>query len=393
MGLGKTIQTAAFLSNICCKRGPYLIVAPLSTVVQWQREISKWTDLNVVLYTGNAADRAMILEYEFAYKDDRPKKLKSNQKYLKNCHNNRSSVGMKTWMVQVVITTPEIMLTKDRDELHTIDWEMLIVDEAHNKLKSRTSKFSQSVQDKKFLYRHCLLLTGTPIQNNLDELWSLLNVIDPRKFANNSYFLGRYGNMRGKKRVDELLEVIRPYILRRLKEDVEKDLPAKEETIIKVELTTLQKKYYRALYEKNYEFLQQNQSRTHTANLLMELRKCANHPFLLEGVEDEAKKNIERKGLENEADFLVKSSGKLVLLDKFLPKLKLGGHRVLIFSQFRIMLDIIEDYLVLREFQFERIDGSITGKLRQMAIDKFQTSKSSFIMLLTTKAGGVGEFL
>ena len=133
-------------------------------------------------------------------------------------------------------------------------------------------------------------------------------------------------------------------------------------------------------------------------NLAVQLRKCCNHPFLLRGVEDEVRAaEVVPDEKKAEADFLVKASGKLVLLDKLLPKLKEGGHRVLIFSQFKIMLDILEDYLELRGMKHERIDGSITGKKRQMAIDRFQAEASadketSFVMLLSTRAGGVGEF-
>ena len=394
MGLGKTIQTAAFLRTLndsFGNRGPFLVVAPLSTVVQWYREMSKWTDLNVVLYTGNAADRAMIREYEFAFITDRPDRLRGRQKYLKNCHKGMQYSSGKVWMMQVVITTPETLLSKDQDELMSVDWEMLIVDEAHNRLKSQSSKFAMCLRQENFLYRHCLLLTGTPIQNHMGELWTLLNVIDPNVFADLGYFLGRFGSMQGKERVDELHEVIRPYMLRRLKEDVEKNLPTKEETIIEVELTSFQKKYYRALYEKNREFLKHNKSGVDSANIVMELRKCCNHPFLLDGVEEKASQGIKRSSIQDEIDFLVKSSGKLVLLDKLLPKLKEGGHRVLIFSQFKIMLNVIEDYLILKEYLYERVDGGITGKKRQIAIDRFQNDSNTFAMLLTTKAGGVGE--
>jgi chromodomain-helicase-DNA-binding protein 7 len=170
--------------------------------------------------------------------------------------------------------------------------------------------------------------------------------------------------------------------------------------LIEVELTMLQKQYYRALYEKNIPFLLRNCNKAMDIgpslnNIAMQLRKCCNHPFLIEGVERKTRDSLgtQLKDCKSEADFLVQASGKLVLLDKLLPKLKEGGHRVLIFSQFKIMLDIIEDYLRLRSFKAERIDGSITGRERQKAIDRFQTQgsmESSFIMLLTTRAGGVG---
>lgn len=340
MGLGKTIQAAAFLMTVSQSfriRGPFLIIAPLSTLYQWYRELSNWTDLNIVNYSGNALDRAMIREYEFAFTSDRPIQLRRNQKYLKNCHQKMRSSTSKTWMAQVVITTPETLNAKDHDELFALDWELLIVDEAHNRLKNNFSKFFKFLQNELFVFRHSLLLTGTPVQNNIEELWALLNVVDPVTFGDRGYFLDRYGSMQGKQRVDELYDIIRPYMLRRLKEDVEKDLPSKEETIIEVELTALQKKYYRAIYEKKIDFLREKGRCVSFGNMIMELRKCCNHPFLLDGVEETAKKDMGRNDVLDEADFLIKSSGKFVLLDKLLPRLKECGHRVLIFSQFKIV--------------------------------------------------------
>jgi SNF2 family DNA or RNA helicase len=230
----------------------------------------------------------------------------------------------------------------------------------------------------------------------MQELWTLLNFINPDSFSNLNEFMVQYGDIKSKEKVDKLHETIRPYILRRLKEDVEKSVPPKEETLIEVELTVLQKQYYRALYEKNLKFLHRNKARPLDGpsinNVAMQLRKCCNHPFLLTGVETEVKmQNPNSDDIES----MVNSSGKFVLLDKLLPRLQADGHRVLLFSQFKIMLDIIEDYLHLRRFKFERIDGSITGMKRQAAIDRFQSKDNGgreqpFIMLLSTRAGGVG---
>mmetsp|Transcript_731 Transcript_731/g.851 ORF Transcript_731/g.851 Transcript_731/m.851 type:complete len:2199 (+) Transcript_731:210-6806(+) len=400
MGLGKTIQTAAYVNTvntILCNRGPFLIVAPLSTIPHWYREFTGWTDLNTVIYHGSAQDREVIREYEFAFECDRPQDgVGMNQKYLKKCHKRSATRAEKIWMAQVVITTPEMLVTDDFNELMEVTWDILVVDEAH-RLKNHSSKLALNLRSDGFHFNHTLLLTGTPIQNNMNELWTLMNTIAPKQFESCDEFMNLYGNMKSKESVDCLHEVIRPYILRRLKEDVEKSVPPKEETLIEVELTLLQKQYYRALYEKNVQFLHRDLKKALDGpsinNLAMQLRKCCNHPFLLKGVEEKAKEGKVYESTKEEADFLAKSSGKLVLLDKLLPKLKEGGHRVLIFSQFKIMLDILEDYLALRSFKFERIDGSITGKKRQMAIDRYQSKasmESSFIMLLSTRAGGVG---
>lgn len=221
-----------------------------------------------------------------------------------------------------------------------------------------------------------------------------MNFVDPDSFGDAEKFMERYGDMKSKERVDELHEEIRPYILRRLKEDVEHSVPPKEETLIEVELTVAQKQYYRALYEKNVKFLHKNKKKALDGpslnNLAMQLRKCCNHLFLLNGIEEEFRA---KQADIPEGDFLTKASGKLVLLDKLLPRLKEQGHRVLLFSQFKIMLDILEDYFNARSFSFERIDGSITGHRRQQAIDRYQTPgtvdrEAPFIMMLSTKAGG-----
>lgn len=402
MGLGKTIQTAAYIYRVSTAlhvRGPFLIVAPLSTIPHWQREFSGWTDLNTIVYHGSAKDREVIREYEFPFECDRPQdSVGMNQRYLKKCHHRSASRAEKIWMAQVLITTPEMLVTDDFNELKEVKWEVLVVDEAH-RLKNHNSKLALNLRSSGFDFKHTLLLTGTPIQNNMNEMWTLMNFINPTEFSSCENFMELYGNMRSKEHVDRLHGVIRPYILRRLKEDVEKSVPPKEETLIEVELTMLQKQYYRALYEKNVQFLHRDLKKALDGpsinNLAMQLRKCCNHPFLLNGVEEKVKKGVELQSMEEEADFLAKSSGKLVLLDKLLPKLKEGGHRLLIFSQFKIMLDILEDYLALRKFKFERIDGSITGKKRQMAIDRYQSKASmdsSFIMLLSTRAGGVGTY-
>jgi SNF2 family DNA or RNA helicase len=238
------------------------------------------------------------------------------------------------------------------------------------------------------------------VQNDVKEFWTLLNFIDPDSYKDMDKFLEEYGDIKSKEKIDELHESIRPYILRRLKEDVEKSVPPKTETLIEVELTIQQKQFYRALYEKNVKFLHKNKKKAldgpSLSNLAMQLRKCCNHLFLLNGVEEDMRQQQMVDKDLSEADFLARGSGKLVLLDKLLPRLKENGHRVLIFSQFKIMLDILEDYLNLRDMKFERIDGSITGKKRQQAIDRYQNAQGTetpFIMLLSTRAGGVGKYL
>jgi superfamily II DNA or RNA helicase len=398
MGLGKTIQTACYVNyvaRILKRRGPFLIVAPLSTIPHWTREFRGWTDLNTVVYYGSQEDRTNIRQNEFPFFEDRREIYNNKSHYLKRCHKKKARKHEQSWMIEVVITTPETLVLEDYKELCAVDWDILVVDEAH-RLKNHESKLAINMTNADFSFNNILLLTGTPIQNNLNELWALLHFADREKFPKLEDFAAEYGEMKSKEKIDQLHEVIRPYILRRLKEDVEKSVPPKEETLIEVELTSTQKQYYRALYEKNVQFLHRNRTKLDmpsVSNLAMQLRKCCNSAFLIKGVEDEIRrKEKQEKSNISEADLLVKSSGKLVLLDKLLPRLKRDGHKLLIFSQFKIMLDIIEDYLNARQLKHERIDGSITGNKRQNAIDRFQATdeegkESPFVMLLTTKAG------
>jgi len=378
-----------------------LIVAPLSTLAHWQREFEGWTMLNTIVYHGSAKDRQIIRELEIAHESNRPSGgVGFNQLYLRKCRPKKNdAIEGNPWMAEVVITTPELLCAEDWQELTAIDWECLVVDEAH-RLKNHASKLVVNLKDAKFVFKHKILLTGTPIQNSMQELHSLLSFVSPDLFHDVEVFLEKYGDMKSKDRIDELHEEIRPFILRRLKEDVEKSVPPKEETVIEVELTVAQKQYYRALYEKNVKFLHKNKKKALDGpslnNLAMQLRKCCNHLFLLNGIEEEYREKQKSEGqVMPEGDLLASASGKLVLLDKLLPRLKENGHRILIFSQFTMMLDVLEDYLSSREVNFERIDGSITGNKRQQAIDRFQApnrdeKESPFIMLLSTRAGGVG---
>mmetsp|Transcript_14278 Transcript_14278/g.21378 ORF Transcript_14278/g.21378 Transcript_14278/m.21378 type:complete len:2203 (+) Transcript_14278:135-6743(+) len=382
MGLGKTIQTAAFLQMLSANqglRGPFLVVAPLSTLVNWQREVSAWTDLDAIIYHGSQEDREIAREFDMFYMT------------------RKHSEGYK---MQVVITSPETCLAADNPKtangrytraLSKVRWDMLVVDEAH-KLKNFSSKLSTTLREE-YEYANCLLLTGTPLQNNTDELWTLLNFVDKKAFGDNEEFTAQFGDLKDSDQLDRLHQRLGPYLLRREKENVEKSVPPKEEVIVEVELTVPQKQYYRAIFEQNKNFLFRgaNKDGPSLTNLAMELRKCCNHPYLVRGAETELLRHFSSGSETAHIDAMVQSSGKLVLLDKLLPKLRADGHRVLVFSQFRIMLDILEDYLSMRGFSHERIDGAVTGRRRQVAIDKYSEEGSNiFIMLLSTRAGGVG---
>jgi chromodomain-helicase-DNA-binding protein 7 len=184
----------------------------------------------------------------------------------------------------------------------------------------------------------------------------LLNFIDPIKFNDSDSFLNEYSDMKDSSEAKKLHELIAPYILRRLKEDVEKSIPPKEEILVEVVMSRIQKKYYRAILDKNREFLQKGTSSNNMPNLiniLMEIRKICNHPFLIKGVEDKLVE--ECKSEEEINDLMIKSSSKLILVDKLLAKLREGKHKVLIFSQMVRLLHILEDYLTFKKYPFERL--------------------------------------
>ncbi|KAK8737028.1 hypothetical protein OTU49_004766 [Cherax quadricarinatus] len=380
MGLGKTIQSLTFV-DACYKygiRGPYLIIAPLSTIPNWQREFESWTDLNIIVYHGSQGSRNMILEYEMYYKDDKGNRIPNVYKF------------------NVLITTFEVIIS-DCLELKEIHWRCCIIDEAH-RLKNRNCKLLEGLR--LMFLEHRVLLSGTPLQNNVTELFSLLNFLEPTQFSSQESFLQEFGNLQTEDQVNKLQALLKPMMLRRMKEDVEKSLAPKEETIIEVELTNIQKKYYRAILERNFDFLVKGATYANVPSLMntmMELRKCCLHPYLLNGAEDAIQQDYRDSSPANTSDpdtyynALIQSSGKMVLVDKLLPKLKDNGHRVLIFSQMVKLLDILEDYLIFRKYPYERLDGRIRGNMRQAAIDRFcKPDSDRFVFLLCTKAGGLG---
>ncbi|KAI8897954.1 SNF2 family N-terminal domain-containing protein [Globomyces pollinis-pini] len=376
MGLGKTVQSTAFLYELLRTenvRGPFLVVVPLSTMGNWEREMKGWTDMNVIVYHGNQNCRNLIVETEFYYRDSAGVMIPELYKF------------------DVLLTTYEMAMS-GAAQLRPIRWRCAVLDEAH-RLKNKTSKITEAL--KLYSMEHRVLLTGTPLQNSLDELWALLNFLDPENFGSEQEFQTNYGSMTSAVDVERLQLLLKPLMLRRLKEDVEKSIPIKEETVVEVELTTTQKKWYRSILERNFSWLKQSSKKNvpNLINTMIELRKCCIHPWLLKGAEEQILTELNAEhSAEKQLDAMIKSSGKMVLLDKLLKKLKVNGHKVLIFSQMTKCLDIIQDYLRAKNWGFERIDGGVRGELRQASIDRFsqKDNTDSFVFLLCTRAGGVG---
>lgn len=380
MGLGKTIQTIVFVKSLVCEghsNGPFLISVPLSTMVNWEREFELWApELYVVSYYGGKDSRAVIREHEFSFVEGAIRSGNKAYKLKSGCHVK----------FHVLLTSYE-MCTIDAATLSSVDWAAVCIDEAH-RLKNNQSKFFRVLSE--YSFAHKLLLTGTPLQNNLEELFHLLNFLCPDKFNDMEGFLDEFADISQEDQIKKLHDMLGPHMLRRLKADVLKGLASKSEFIVRTNLSPLQRKFYRYILARNFEGLNSRGGAHNSSllNIMMDLKKCCNHPYLFNKAAEEAARlpNGAFEGHE-----LIKASGKLVVLHKMLRKLKDNGNRVLIFSQMTRVLDILEDFMEYEGYKYERIDGSITGSLRQEAIDRFNAPNAQqFCFLLSTKAGGLG---
>lgn len=419
MGLGKTIQVIALLAYLRENlkiSGPHLIIVPASTLENWQRELKLWCPkIKCTVYHGPQKDRSLLRSYIRSRKPD------------------------------VVITTYNILnAAEDRIFLSRRSFEYVVFDEAHMLKNMKTIRFHNLVN---INARRRVLLTGTPVQNNLLELMSLLFFTMPKFF---SHQINHIHNMFCNKektssfeeeRVIQAKKILRPFVLRRLKADVLKQLPVKSDVVKLCPMAPEQRLIYDDLI-KSYTRDIENESSSDSskenkdnevpirkgAGMLMQLRKAANHPLLLRVLYDDKKLKRMTKDLlkdpshkHAEFDYVLQDmqvmsdhelhrlchiydclnqyklpdeelerSGKLKILDEMLPPLKKNNQKVLIFSQFVMMLDIIEDYLKMRNYTFVRLDGSTKISDRMNLIDKFSNDKSIFIFLLSTKAGGLG---
>ncbi|KAL3346085.1 hypothetical protein AABB24_024836 [Solanum stoloniferum] len=379
MGLGKTIQTIAFLAHLKGNGldGPYLVIAPLSTLSNWLNEMERFVpSINAIIYHGDKKQRDEI-----------------RMKHMPR------TIGPN---FPIVITSYEIAMSDTRKFLRHYSWKYLVVDEGH-RLKNSKCKL---IKELKLLpIENKLLLTGTPLQNNLAELWSLLNFILPDIFSSHDEFeswfdlSGKFSNESEKEEMEErrraqvvakLHAILRPFLLRRLKVDVEQMLPRKKEIILYATLTDYQKKFQEHLINRTLEgYLIENVStgngfKGRLNNLMIQLRKNCNHPDLLESI-------FNGSNFYPPVEQIVEQCGKFRLLDRLLSKLFARKHKVLIFSQWTRVLDLMDYYFSERGFDVCRIDGSVKLDERKRQIKEFNDVSSKFrIFLLSTRAGGLG---
>lgn len=375
MGLGKTIQTISLITYLIEKKrqnGPFLIIVPLSTMTNWNLEFDKWA----------------------------PSVVKVVYKGAPNVRKSIQATEMRHGTFNVVLTTYEYVI-KDKSFLGKIKWIHTIIDEGH-RMKNAQSKLSVTLSQH-YYSRYRLILTGTPLQNNLPELWALLNFVLPRVFNSvksfDEWFNTPFANTGEKIELNEeeqlliikrLHKVLRPFLLRRLKSDVESDLPEKTERVLKTSLSALQQKLYNQIRRSGAMAIDTSSGKKSLGirginNTVMQLRKVCNHPYVFEEVEDVI--NPDRRT----DDSIYRTSGKFELLNRILPKFFATSHRVLIFFQMTAVMDIMEDFLRFKGFKYLRLDGSTKAEDRSALLKLFNAPGSEyFIFILSTRAGGLG---
>lgn len=381
MGLGKTIQTLGLIAHLMERKdnpGPYLIIVPLSTISNWELEFAKWAPaIRVVVFKGDAKTRRKLYEEVIEKKS-----------------------------FNVCLVTYEYVV-RGKNLLKRVEWQHIIIDEGH-RIKNHESRLSAVLHDH-YRSRNRLLLTGTPLQNSLNELWSLLNFLLPNVFKSpesfESWFAAPFaqmgaGNLTSTEQQAQLTEeeslliirrlhqVLRPFLLRRMKADVLRmgeQLPEKQEHIVLCEMSSWQRNMYVKIVKSERVLFTDRHGRQRfdkLSNPAIQLRKVVNHPYLF--FQDHASQIVDTPELW-------RSSGKFDMLDAIITKLLRTGHRILIFNQMTKVVDLQERLLRYRNIPFYRLDGSTGTDERKRMVNDFNSKGSDVhVFLLTTRAGGLG---
>jgi SNF2 family DNA or RNA helicase len=334
MGLGKTVQTIAFTTSIT-QSSPYLIIGPTNVVYNWEKEIDKFTKRKkTVVYGGNHREKLI------------PELTKSNYVIM--------SFGI---------------LKNDIDLLKTIPFEAIFIDEAQH-IKNPKTQLSKAV--KQLNARFKIAMTGTPIENYIQDVWNLFDFVMPN-------YLGKYSQFENDVK-DQRMELvktrIKPFVLRREKREVLDSLPEKTEIILKCDMSKDQEKLYKTVLDAAKKGVSTSSGKTERLGVLtalLKLRQVCIHPQLV--------KEIGASSIE---------SSKFELAKEKIEELIEEGHKIVIFSQFTEMLDIVNKWTDQKAIYTERIDGTVSAKARIMAVDRFQVAEQPGMFLISLKAGGVG---
>ena len=398
MGLGKTIQIIAFLAGLHYSkilfnpeieesRGPVLVVCPATVMRQWVNEFHTWWPPMRVAILHSSGSGMMDLGREEAL-ERRSKKEDSKSQ--------RKAAGIVDRVVNLghVLVTTYAGLRIYREQLIPVKWSYAILDEGH-KIRNPDSEISLTA--KQLLTPHRIILSGTPMQNNLTELWSLFDFVFPGRLGTLPVFqtqfavpinIGGYANatniqvQTAYKCAVVLRDLINPYLLRRMKNDVAADLPRKSEQVLFCKLTSVQRKAYEQFIGSN-EMESIFSGKRQVLYGVDILRKICNHPDL-----------VQREYLQRKEDYdygAAEKSGKMKVVKALLELWKRQGHRTLLFSQTRQMLDILEKFInTIGILEYRRMDGGTPIGIRQTIVDEFNTNKDIDVFLLTTRVGGLG---
>lgn len=402
MGLGKTIQVISFLGALHYSEmyKPSIIVCPVTLLRQWKREVQKWYPaFHMEILHDSAQDLFCKNNRAKSHESD----CESEESLDSDVEVKLSSKNPRKWdslLSRVLISESGLLITTYEQlrmlgaKLLDIEWGYAVLDEGH---RIRNPNADITVVCKQLRTVHRIIMTGAPIQNKLTELWSLFDFVFPGKLGVLPVFeaefavpisVGGYTNASplqvstAYRCAVVLRDLIMPYLLRRVKADVNAHLPKKTEHVLFCSLTADQRSVYRAFLASSEveQIFDGNKNSLYGIDVL---RKICNHPDLLE----------REQALQNPAYGNPERSGKMKVVDQVLKVWKEQGHRVLLFAQTQQMLDILENFLNNCGYNYRRMDGLTPVKQRMALIDEFNNLADVFIFILTTKVGGLGTNL
>ncbi|KAI9805546.1 MAG: hypothetical protein M1825_000797 [Sarcosagium campestre] len=397
MGLGKTIQVISFLAALHHSNkldAPVIVVTPATVMKQWVNEFHRWwPPLRVsILHTSGSGmlnvrgEDRMEQQIDDAFREPGASRARGRSGAAK--------------IVQTVLEKGHVLVTTYAglqtygDLLIPINWGYAVLDEGH---KIRNPNTAITIYCKELRTPNRVILSGTPMQNNLSELWSLFDFVFPMRLGTLVNFrnqfeipikIGGYANatnlqvQTAMKCAETLKDTISPYLLQRLKVDVAADLPQKKELVMFCKMTRAQRQAYEA-YLKSEDVKSIMNGKLRSFSGIEKLRKICNHPDL-----------VDREFLKKRPGYNYGSparSGKMVIVRKLLETFREGGHKTLLFAQQKIVLDILEKYIgTMTGYIYRRMDGDTPIEARQDLVDEFNSSPDIHLFLLTTKVGGLG---